>query len=293
MAIFDRIAFSEQHPNARAFFDELHRLGYVRGDNLLVKRHDAGGRDDRMAEVARDVVDWKPDLIVASGTGPNLAIKAATTSIPILMAVSDPVALGLVASLARPGGNITGISFLVSGEWEGKMLQLLHEALPGARRVAVFVNDNAVLLTLPNTMRPAAQRLEIELITFHMRMPSDAEAMISDAQQQRADAIWAYGGGDLGGAQFARLVSAAGLPLMSVVRLQTEAGGLLSYGPDYPDLYRRAAGMADRLLKGARPAEMPVEQPTKFELVINLKTAQKLGVTIPRSLLLRADEVIQ
>jgi putative ABC transport system substrate-binding protein len=142
-------------------------------------------------------------------------------------------------------------------------------------------------------MRPAAQRLGIELITFHMLMPSDAEAMISDAQHQRADAVWAYGGGDLGGPQFARLVSAAGLPLMSVARLQTEAGGLLSYGPDFPDLYRRAAVMADRLLKGASPAEMPVEQPTKFELVINLKSAQRLGVTIPRSVLLRADEVIQ
>ena len=291
IAVFDAAPVSDQHPNALAFFDELRRLGYVRGENLVVERRDAGGQQDMMSVVARELVAWRPDLVVASTAGPNLAMKSATTSIPILMnAVGDPVTLGLVDSLAHPGGNVTGITFAVAGGLDGKVLQLLQEAVPRVKRLALFVNDSSVHSAELNL---AAQHLGIELLPLQVRQPDDIQPGISAAQRQRCQAVFVYGGGVLARPQIAQAVTAAGLPLLSTVRLQTEAGGLLSYGPDFPHLYRRAAVMADRLLKGVPATEIPVEQPTKFELVVNLKTAERLGIAIPRSVLLRADEVIR
>ena len=296
VAVFDFAPVSAQHPNALAFFDELRRRGYVAGQNLVVERRDAGGDPDRLALVAREVVAWKPDLITASSTAPNLAIKAATSTIPIVMTgVGDPVGIGLAQSLGRPGGNVTGIAFIVPGAFIGKMLQLLHEILPGATRIAMLVNPNNALnqVMIRQEAPAAAQRLGIEMRVYEVRTSAEVEPAIEHALRDRCDAVLVYGDPLLNPPRVGELVARAGLPLMSFIRAHAQAGGLVSYGPDTIELYRRAAGVADRVLKGANPAELPIEQPSKFDLVVNLKAAKALGVTIPSSVLLRADEVIQ
>jgi putative ABC transport system substrate-binding protein len=296
VAVFDFLPVSPEHPNAIAFFDELRRRGYVVGRNLIVERRDAGGDPQRLGVVAQEVVAWKPDLITASSTAPNFAIKAATATIPILMTgVGDPVRLGLVQSLARPGGNITGIAVIVPGGFAGKQLQLLHEIVPGAKRIAVLVNPNNALngALLSQEGRPAAEGLGLDLRVFDVRVAADIESALETAVRQRCDAAWVLGDPLLNPPRVGALIARAGLPLMSFIRGHTQSGGLVSYGPDLVDLYRRAGEIADRLLKGAVPAELPIEQPTKFELVVNVKAARALGLTIPSSVLLRADEVIE
>ncbi|HSC64022.1 MAG TPA: ABC transporter substrate-binding protein [Caldimonas sp.] len=296
VAVFDFFPVSPEHPNAIAFFDELRRRGYVVGRNLIVERRDAGGDPQRLALVAQEVVAWKPDLITASSTGPNLAIKAATATVPILMTgIADPVRLGLVQSLARPGGNLTGIAVIVPGGFAGKQLQLLHEIVPGAKRVAVLVNPNNSLNSamVSQEARPAAEGLGLDLRVFDVRAFADIEPAVEAAVRQRCDSAWVLGDPLLNPPRVGALIARAGLPLMSFIRGHTQSGGLVSYGPDLVDLYRRAGEMADRLLKGAVPAELPIEQPTKFELVINVKAAKTLGLTIPSSVLLRADELIE
>ena len=296
VAVFDFFPVSPEHPNAVAFFDELRRRGYVAGRNLVVERRDAGGDPQRLALVAQEVVAWKPDLITASTAAPNLAMKAATATIPILMTgVGDPVSLGLVQSLARPGGNITGIATIVPGGFAGKSLQLLHEIVPGAKRIAVLVNPNNPLngAALSQEGRPAAEGLGLDLRVFDVRGAADIEPAVEAAVRQRCDAAWILGDPLLTAPRVGALISRAGLPLMSLIRAHTQSGGLVSYGPDLVDLYRRAGAMADRLLKGAVAAELPIEQPTKFDLVINVKAAKALGLTVPSSVLLRADEVIE
>ena len=297
IGVFDYGPVSPQHPNAVAFFNELRHRGYVQGQNLVVERRDAGYQADRLAEVAREMVAWKPDVITASTAGPNLALKAATLSIPIVMTgVTDPVSLGLVASLARPGGNITGITTLVPGDFVGKQLQLLHDAVPRAKRIAVFVNpDNPLNTNLLAQLGSVAMKLAFDLRVFEVRVPQEVEAVIQAARRERCQAVFVPGDAVLISPvlRLGQLLTGAGLPLMSTLRRQAEDGGLMSYGPDFPDLYRRAATLADRLFKGGRPADMPIEQPSKFELVINLKTAKSLGLTVPPSVLLRADEVIE
>ena len=296
VAVFDFLPVSPEHPNAIAFFDELRRRGYVVGRNMIVERRDAGGDPQRLALVAQEVVAWKPDLITASSTAPNLAIKAATATIPILMTgVGDPARLGLVQSLARPGGNITGIAVIVPGGFAGKTLQLLHETVPGARRIALFVNPNNALSSamVAQEARPAAEALGVELRVFEVRVAADIEAAVETAVRQRCDAAWVLGDPLLNPPRIGALISRAGLPLMSFIRGHTQSGGLVSYGPDLVDLYRRAGAIADRLLKGAVPAELPIEQPTKFEFVVNVRAAKALGLTISSSVLLRADEVIE
>ena len=296
VAVFDFFPVSPEHPNAIAFFEELHRRGYVAGRNLAVERRDAGGDPQRLALVAQEVVAWKPDLITASSTGPNLAIKAATATIPILMTgVGDPVQLGLVQSLARPGGNITGVAVIVPGGFAGKQLQLLHEIVPGAKRIALLVNPNNNMNSalVSREARPAAEGLGVELRVVEVRVPADIEPAVEAAVRQRCDAMWVLGDPLLNGPRIGALIARAGMPLMSFIRAHTQSGGLVSYGPDLVDLYRRAGEIADRLLKGAAPAELPIEQPTKFELVVNVKAAKALGLTVPGSVLLRADEVIE
>ena len=296
VAVFDFLPVSPEHPNAIAFFDELRRRGYVVGRNLIVERRDAGGDPQRLALVAQEVVAWKPDLITASSTAPNLAIKAATATIPILMTgVGDPVQLGLVQSLARPGGNITGIAVIVPGGFAGKQLQLLHEIVPGAKRIAVLVNPNNAVngALVAQDARPAAEGLGLDLRVFNVRVATDIEAAVETAVRERCDAAWVLGDPLLNPPRVGALIARAGLPLMSFIRAHTQSGGLVSYGPDLVDLYRRAGGIADRLLKGALPAELPIEQPTKFELVVNVKAAKALGLTVASSVLLRADEVIE
>jgi len=296
LAVFDFLPVSPEHPNAVAFFDELRRRGYVVGRNLIVERRDAGGDPQRLALVAQELIAWKPDLITASSTAPNFAIKAATSTIPILMTgVGDPVQAGLVQTLARPGGNITGIAVLVPGGFAGKQLQLLHEIVPGAKRIALLVNPNNALngSLVGQEARPAAEGLGLELRVFPVRVASDIEPAVETAVRERCDAAWVLGDPLLNAPRVGALISRAGLPLMSFIRAHTQSGGLVSYGPDLVDLYRRAGGIADRLLKGAAPAELPIEQPTKFELVVNVKAAKALGLTVSSSLLLRADEVIE
>ena len=295
VAVFDFLPVSPEHPNAIAFFDELRRGGYVAGRNLVVERRDAGGDPERLALVAQEVIAWKPDLITASTAAPNLAIKAATATIPIVMTgVGDPVRLGLVQSLARPGGNITGIATIVPGGFAGKSLQLLHEIVPGARRIAVLVNPNNALISaaVAQEARPAAEVLGLELRVFDVRVAADIEPAVELAVSQRCDAAWVLGDPLLNPPRIGALISRAGLPLMSLIRGHTQSGGLVSYGPDLVDLYRRAGEIAVRILRGAIPAELPIEQPTKFELVVNVKAAKALGISIPSSILLRADEVI-
>ena len=295
VAVFDFFPVSPEHPNAVAFFDELRRRGYAVGRNLIVERRDAGGDPDRLAPVAHEVVAWGPDLITASSPGPNLAIKAATATVPIVMTgVGDPVRLGLVQSLARPGGNITGVAFTVPGGFAGKQLQLLHEIVPGARRIALLVNpNNAQNVTVREEAALAAQRLGIEIRVFDVRATAEIEPALEAALRVRCDAVWMVGDPLLTPPWVGALVARVGLPLMSFLSAHAHAGGLASYGPDPIDLYRRAAAVADRLLKGAVPAELPVEQPSKFEFVVNLKAATDLSLTIPSSVLLRADEVVQ
>ena len=297
IAVFDYGPVSPQHPNALAFFDELRRRGYVQGQNLVIERRDAGSQLDRLAEVAREVVAWKPDVITASATGPNLALKAATTSIPIVMTgVGDPVTVGLVASLARPGGNITGIAPFVPEHFAAKQLQLLHDAVPGAKRIAVLFNpDNPMNKNLLPLLSATAQRLALELRVFEVRVPQAAGAAIEAARRERCQAVYTPGDAVLNSPVLAlgQMVLDAGLPFMSGLRRQAEAGGLMSYGPDWLDLYRRAGILADRLFKGERPADIPIEQASKFELVVNLKTAKALGLTIPQSVLLQADAVME
>jgi putative ABC transport system substrate-binding protein len=210
--------------------------------------------------------------------------------------VGDPVGVGLVASLARPGGNITGITAMVPDDFLAKQLQLFHEALPYVRRIAVLINpDSPADRNFQVPLASAAQRLTLELRVFEVRTLQEVDPTLEAARRDRCQAVFTSGDAvfnapalDLG-----QRVTATGLPFMGSLRRQSEAGGLMSYGPDFPDLYRRAAILADRLLKGERAADMPIEQPTKFELVINLKTAKALGLTIPQSLLLRTDEVIR
>ena len=283
VAVFDFLPVSPEHPNAIAFFDELRRRGYVVG-----LKHDRRTTRRRRRPLSawrsslKEVVAWKPDLITASSTAPNLAIKAATATIPILMTgVGDPVRLGLVQSLARPGGNITGIAAIVPGGFAGKALQLLHETVPGARRIALFVNPNNALNTamVVQEARPAAEALGIELRVFEVRVAADIEAAVETAVRQRCEAAWILGDPLLNPPRIGAMISRAGLPLMSFIRGHTQSGGLVSYGPDLVDLYRRAGAIADRLLKGAVPAELPIKQPTKFELVVKWGQLEKHSVS--------------
>jgi len=279
-----------------AFVEGLRDLGYVEGRNLVLERRYTGATLERAPALAADLAALKLDVVVAASTPNALAAKDATRSIPIVFAAaSDPVASGLVASLARPGGNVTGLSFL-SPELVGKHLERLKEAVPGARRVAVLWQPGE---------RPkgemlrggdiAARALGLRLHLVEVRRPDDFDRAFSDVTRARANAL-ALVTSAMFFVERRRLVDLTAkhrLPTVWPWREAVDAGGFMSYAPHLPDLFRRAATYVDKILKGARPGELPVEQPTKFELVVNLKTAQALGLTIPPSLLARADEVIE
>jgi putative tryptophan/tyrosine transport system substrate-binding protein len=282
-----------------AFRQGLRDLGYVEGRNLVIEDRDAEGMPERLAALAAELVALKVDVIVAPGTLAALAAKGATTTIPIVFpTVGDPVVDGLVESLPRPGGNVTGLANLTVGELIGKALQLLKEALPGTRRVAALTQSGA---TTAQTAREvvtrteaAARALGVAVDFVEIRRPEDLDTAFTEMTRKRADALvvlpWAtlfY--------QRSRIVALAAkhrLPALYTYREYVEPGGLMSYGPDLADSHRRSAIYVDRILKGAKPADLPVEQATKFELVINRKTAKALGLTIPPSLLQRADQVI-
>ena len=285
------------HPLVRAFVQALRELGYVEGQNLILERRSAEGRYERLGDIVAELVGLKADAIVTSSDAAVRAAKAVTTTAPIVMATSgDPVGEGLVQSLARPGGNITGLTFQVGPELEAKRLELLRAMLPGVSRVTFLASKEDKEWESPRGkgVRTAAQALGMTLVLAELtpRQYTEAFARISRA---RAGALFvsrtapAYADRAL----IVDFATQARLPSSFVWREAVELGGLMSYGINTADNYRRAAGYVDKILKGAKTADLPIEQPTKFELVINLKTAKALGLTIPPSVLLRADDVIQ
>ncbi len=278
-----------------AFRQGLRDLGYVEGKNIILEYRWAEGRYDRLPELATELVRLKPDLLLTHGTPGILAAKQATTTIPIVMAVSgDAVATGLVASLAHPGGNLTGSSFF-NPELAAKRLELLKEVVPGLTRVAVLMNPgNPVNAVSLQVMERTARSLGLELQRVTVGGPKEFDTAFSTIVKGRAGALSVFDDAMLI-AQPRRVADLAArnrLPTIGFSEL-AEAGGLMSYGVNFPDLWRRAATYVDKILKGAKPAGLPVEQPTRFELVINLKTAKALGLTIPPSIMVRADQVIQ
>ena len=279
-----------------AFLQGAREFGYVEGQNLIVENRYAEGRPERLAALAAELVQLGPDVLVATGTPSPLALKGATSTIPIIAAASgDLVGSGLVASLARPGGNVTGLSG-VSPDIAGKRLQLLKELLPAVSRVAVLSNGgNPYPRLVVRETEVAARVLSVQLQSVEVQGPDDLERAFAAIAEGAAGALVVVED-PLTFVQAKRIVEFVArrrLPTMYGLREFVATGGLLSYGVHLPDLLRRAGGFAAKVLKGAKPADIPVEQPTKFELVINMKTAKLLGLTIPPSVSARADEVVE
>jgi putative ABC transport system substrate-binding protein len=277
-----------------AFVQRLRELSWIEGRTIAIEHRWAEGRSERFAEIAAEFVRLKVDVIVTSGSA-TLAAKQATTVIPIVFALAaDPIGGGYVASLARPGGNVTGLS-VQSADLAGKRLELLREVLRGLRRFAIMadVDDPGVVVEM-GEVQTAARTLGLEASIVEIRRAEDI-APAFEALKGRAEALYVCSDPLMITNRIRINILAAGarLPAMYGHRGYVEAGGLMSYGASYPDLFRRAADIVDKILRGAKPANIPVEQPTKFDLVINLTTAKALGLTIPESFLLRADEVIE
>jgi putative tryptophan/tyrosine transport system substrate-binding protein len=283
--------------NLEAFRQGLRELGYVEGKTVVLEVRHGEARAERFPELARELVGLKVDVIVVATDGAIAAVKRETQTIPIVMVNSiDPVGTGFVASLARPGGNVTGLSN-ISAELSGKRLELLREVVPGLSRVAFLWNPDVRGNVLDyKEMEGAARSQRLQLQSVEVVRAEDLDRAFSAVTNQHAQALILAAGNPVGFAKRGQIVSFAQrnrLPSMYGVKEYVDAGGLMSYGPSNLDLRRRAASYVDKILKGAKPADLPVEQPTKFELVINLKTAKALGLTIPQSLLRRADQVIQ
>ena len=281
-----------------AFRQGLGELGWVENQNIVIDYRFAEGKFDRLPDLAAELVRLKVDILVTHSTPGAAAGKNATDSIPIVMiAVGDPVGLGLIASLGRPGGNVTGLSFSIVGlEMIGKQLELLKETVPKIRRVAIL--SNATNPTKPVGIRDvnvAARSLGVQLQLLEAGGPNEFDSAFAAMARERvgallvvADSMFVFHR-----TRLADLAARSRLPAVYGWREHVEAGGLMSYGPSLRDLFRRAATYVDKILRGTKPAELPVEQPTKFEVVVNLKTAKALGLTIPPSLLQRADQVIE
>jgi putative ABC transport system substrate-binding protein len=281
-----------------AFYQGLRDQGYMEGRNVAFEHRYARGKYERFPDLAAELVRLKVDIIVTPGNTPaTLAAKQATSTIPIVfMAAADPVALGFVASLAQPMGSITGVSSLIGPELVGKQLELLKEAVPKLSRVAVLNNPTRPdIRVFIGEAEVAARSLKVQLHIVEARGPAEFEGAFAAMTKERASAILVLADTIFlfNGRQLVDLAAKNRLPAMYGYRENVEAGGLMAYAPNLVELSRRASTYVDKILKGAKPADLPVEQPTKFELVINLKTAKALGLTIPQSLLLRADEVIQ
>ncbi len=295
IALLDASSMAAREAEWNAFRLGLRDLGYAEGQSIAIASRSADGRYERLPGLAAELVRLKPDLIVTAGTPAALAAKQATTTIPIVITgVGDPVPLKLVASLARPGGNITGLTNVT--ELAGKRVGLLKEMVPKVSRVAILW-DEANPTADFNVKETEAAATAIGLTTrlFGVRDPSEFSRAFSAMLKEQVGALIIAPSPMFFG-QRRRLADLAAnnrLPTMVTLGEYTQAGGLMSYGPNYPDLFRRSATYVDKILKGAKPGDLPIEQPTKFELVINLKTAKALGVMIPASLLARADEVIQ
>jgi putative tryptophan/tyrosine transport system substrate-binding protein len=279
-----------------AFQQGLRELGYIEGQNIIVDYRSAEGKADRLSDLAAEFARLKPDLIVSAGPTVTRVLKQATRTIPIVMAQdTDPVGNGFVANLARPGGNITGLATL-SPELSGKRLELVKEIIPRLSRVAVFGTS-----TQPGTaesvkeLETAARALALQLEYFELRNSKDVDNSFETAAQRRIQAVVTLQSPVVSAQrkQIAELANKNRLPVIYSDRQYASSGGLISYGVSAADLWRRAAYYVDKILKGAKPADLPVEQPTKFELVINLKTAKQIGLTIPPNVLARADRVIK
>jgi len=287
---------STNDPRLEAFLQGLRDLGYVEGKTIAIEYRFAEGRSEGLPALAAELVRLKVEVIVTAAPAATEAARQATSTIPIVFGVSgDPVAVGLVASLARPGGNITGLAS-IAPEVVGKELELLKEVAPKVSQVAILQNSsNPGHPVVLRQAEGAARALGVQLHIVQARTPPEIDAAFTAMRSQRVggvlvlrDALFLAER-----AQIAALAAKSRLPAVYGFREQAEAGGLMAYGASVPAMYRRAATYVDKILKGAKPADLPVEQPTKFELVINLKTAKALGLTIPPSLLQRADEVIQ
>jgi putative ABC transport system substrate-binding protein len=281
----------------KAFLQGLQSLGYIEGQTIAIEWRFAQEKFDRLPDLASELVRLKVDVIVTSGGYPTVqAVKNATTTIPIVMTgVSDAVELGFVASLARPGGNITGLSALAP-ELSGKLLELAKEAIPKASRMAVLAYSASPNWKLYfKEMDGTARSLGVQLLAFQVREPDEIESAFDAARSKRADALVIPSSGFLSlyRERICELAAQSRLPAIASPGAWAEQGCLLAYGPTSFETYRRAAVYVDKILKGAKPAELPVEQPMKFELVINLKTAKQIGVKIPPNVLARADKVIK
>jgi putative ABC transport system substrate-binding protein len=278
-----------------AFVQRLRELSWTEGRNLVIEYRWAEGHTERLAEMANEFVRLKVDVIVTHNTPPPLAAKHATSEIPIVFATAgDPVDSGIVASLARPGGNVTGLSSQAP-DTAGKKLELLREVIPGLRRLAILSdagNPNATRQV--SEVQEAAHTVGVEVVTFEIRRAEDI-AHAFEALNGRAEALYVLAVPLLlaNRIRINTFALAARLPTMHGVRELVEAGGLMSYGPNWPHMWSRAADLVDKILRGTKPGEIPVEQPTKFDFVINLSTAKALGLTIPDKLLALADEVIE
>ena len=290
------VAFSPESKEAQAFRQGLLEAGYVEGRDVLIEWRSASGDYALVPALVADLIQRKVDVIVVQSTVAALAVKRATSTIPIVLAiVADPVGSGLVASLAHPVGNVTGLSLMMT-DLSAKQLQLLKEMVPRATRVAVLWNpDTPYSPKVIEKLKAAAPSMAIELSFVSARTPAEFGSAFSAISRAHAQALYL-----LSDPLFAthrtmllKLASKARLPAIDESRRWADEGGLMSYGANYGDLFRRSAGYVDKILKGAKPSDLPIEQPKKLELVVNLKTAKALGLNIPESILLRADEVIR
>ena len=292
-ATSDMVGPQPSSPGVTALLRGLRELGYVYGEHFVTEPRGGEGRPERFPKLAAELVKLQVDVIVASG--PTLpALKQVTSTIPVVTTgAGDPVGQGFVQSLARPGGNVTGLSVQFT-ETTGKRLELVKELVPGPAPIAILKDPRFVGTSWQQTESAARER-GWKLVPLDVRDAAEIEQAFKKAIDTRAGAILVFPGGliDPHAQRIAELAARNRLPTMYAFRFYVEAGGLMSYGPDLMENFHRAAIFVDKILKGAKPADLPVEQPTKFELVINLKTAKALGLTIPQSLLVRADEVIQ
>jgi putative ABC transport system substrate-binding protein len=283
------------HPTTDVFVQALHELGWINDQNVAIEMRFAAGRAEAMASLAADLVALKVDVLVTFAAAGALAAKQATRTIPVVFVnPGDPLALRLVSNLARPGGNMTGVSNVVGLEIYAKRLELLKEVVPSLSRVALLVAAEIPVSKARETLPAAAKALNLELHQVQARTEADLEVAIREAKVRGAQALYIWPGAftDRFRGRIADLALTYKLPSIQQWRDGAMAGGLLSYGPNRAAVYRRAAVSVDKILRGAKPGDLPVEQPTTFEFVINLKTAKALGLTIPQAVLLRADAVI-
>jgi putative ABC transport system substrate-binding protein len=282
--------------NRTAFYRGLQERGWIEGQNFVLTTRFAQFKSERLREMVAELVQRKVDVLVVQSAEGALAAKHGTSTIPIVaVSPADAVAIGLVASLARPGGNVTGLSYLGT-ELIGKQMELLREAAPSLSRMAALSNPaNPTHAPRLRAAAIGAQGLRVHLEPIEARTPAELDKAFATMMRARVGGVLVLSDPMFGdeARRLAQLASTSGLPAIYGFRMWVDAGGLMSYGPDFPNLFHRAAAYVDKILKGAKPGDLPVEQPTKFDLVINLKTAKALGLTIPQSILVRADEIIQ